>query len=46
MNCASRKVRYRVLYGFEGGRIVVLLHAALKDFSVSLKTILCWLNDG
>ena len=25
------KVRYRVFYGFDGGRIVVLLHAALKD---------------
>ena len=25
------KVRYRVFYGFDGGRIVVLLHAAMKD---------------
>ncbi len=25
------KVRYRVFYGFDGGRIVVFLHAALKD---------------
>lgn len=25
------RVRYRVFYGFDGGRIVVLLHAALKD---------------
>jgi phage-related protein len=25
------KVRYRVFYGFDGGRIVVLLYAALKD---------------
>jgi phage-related protein len=25
------KVRYRVFYGFDGGRIIVLLHAALKD---------------
>jgi hypothetical protein len=31
LNCASGKVRYRVFYGFDGGRIVVLLHASLKD---------------
>jgi phage-related protein len=25
------KVRYRIFYAFDGGRIVVLLHAATKD---------------
>lgn len=25
------KVRYRVFYMFDGGRVVVLLHAAVKD---------------
>lgn len=29
------KVRYRIFYAFDGGRIVVLLHAATKDQRVA-----------
>ena len=35
------RVRYRIFYAFDGGRIVVLLHAATKDQRVAEDDVAC-----